>query len=44
LAPGLIQVVRKKAAFFRVQSRRLSDPFESLNSFLMQSAEKLERL
>jgi len=27
--------------FFRVQSRRLSDPFEPLNSSLAQSAEEL---
>jgi len=28
--------------FFQVQSARLADPFESLNSFLAQSAEELE--
>jgi len=29
--------------FFRVQTRRLADPFESLNSSLAQSAEELWR-
>jgi len=29
--------------FFRVQSTRLADPFESLNSSLAQSAEELGR-
>ena len=29
--------------FFRVQSTRLADPFEPLNSFLAQSAEELGR-
>jgi len=29
--------------FFRVQSRRLADPFEPLNSSLAQSAEELWR-
>jgi len=29
--------------FFRVQSRRLSDPFKPLNSSLAQSAEELGR-
>jgi len=29
--------------FFRVQSTRLSNPFELLNSFLAQSAEELGR-
>jgi len=29
--------------FFRVQSRRLSDPFELLNSSLVQLAEELGR-
>jgi len=29
--------------FFKVQSRRLSNPFEPLNSSLAQSAEELRR-
>jgi len=29
--------------FFRVQSTRLADPFEPLNSFLVQSVEELRR-
>jgi len=32
-----------KKVFFRVQSTRLSDPFEPLNSSLVQSAEELGR-
>jgi len=32
-----------KNFFFRVQTRRLSDPFEPLNSSLAQSAEELGR-
>ena len=33
----------KQKNFFRVQSTRLTDPFESLNSSLAQSAEELRR-
>jgi len=29
--------------FFRVQTRRLADSFEGLNSYLLQSAEELWR-
>jgi len=42
-------VTHKKSAtpnqkiFFRVQTRRLADPFERLNSSLAQSAEELWR-
>jgi len=32
-----------KNFFFLVQTRRLADPFEPLNSFLAQSAEELWR-
>jgi len=35
--------IPKQKNFFRVQSTRLADPFEPLNSSLAQSAEELER-
>jgi len=34
---------RNQKVFFRVQTRRLADPFEPLNSSLAQSAEELWR-